>query len=445
MSLIHQSSSKQRAKATFAGWIGTTIEYYDFSCYGLAASLIFPKLFFSSDDPTLAAVLSLATFAVGYVARPVGAIVFGHFGDRIGRKTALVFTLILMGASTFLIGLMPTYDQIGAAAPVILVLARLLQGFSVGGEYGGAVLMTVEHSGRKSGFFGSLVNTGATAGLILANLVFLAAFQLSEGALYSWGWRIPFLLSAILVVIGMISRIALEETPEFEEAERQGVVQQVPVVDVLRNHLGTVVLLAMGILAAGTAFTMTTVFSLGYGENTLGLSSSAMLTVLLTSTVVILICLPLFGVIGDRFGVRRVFLGGAASLIFMPFCWFALMDTQQAGWMILGFALLFTGYAANYAVVPSYFSQVFPPAVRFTGMSVGITIGLIAGNAIAPSVSSMILDATGSWLIIAIYMAGTAAISFLAGLALQLPDPPATPTTESEGEPDPTPAETAVS
>ena len=441
MSLTHQSSSKQRAKATFASWIGTTIEYYDFSCYGLAASLIFPKLFFSSNDPTLATVLSLATFAVGYIARPVGAIVFGHFGDRIGRKTALVFTLILMGASTFLIGLMPTYDQIGAAAPVILVLARLLQGFSVGGEYGGAVLMTVEHSGKKSGFFGSLVNTGATAGLILANLVFLAAFQLSDDALYSWGWRIPFLLSAILVVVGLISRIALEETPEFEEAEHQGEVQQVPVVDVLRNHLGTVALLAMGILAAGTAFTMTTVFSLSYGKDTLGLSKDTMLAVLLTSTVAILICLPLFGAIGDRFGIRRVFLGGAASMIVLPFCWFALMDTRQPGWMILGFALIFMGYSANYAVVPSYFSQVFPPALRFTGMSVGITIGLIAGNAIAPSISSMILDATDSWLIIAIYMAGTGAISLLAGLVLRLRPS----TAASTDEPDPTPAEAAVS
>ncbi|NKY49748.1 MFS transporter [Nocardia vermiculata] len=441
MSLTHQSSSKQRAKATFASWIGTTIEYYDFSCYGLAASLIFPKLFFSSNDPTLATVLSLATFAVGYIARPVGAIVFGHFGDRIGRKTALVFTLILMGASTFLIGLMPTYDQIGAAAPVILVLARLLQGFSVGGEYGGAVLMTVEHSGKKSGFFGSLVNTGATVGLILANLVFLVAFQLSDDTLYSWGWRIPFLLSAILVVVGLISRIALEETPEFEEAEHQGEVQQVPVVDVLRNHLGTVLLLAMGILAAGTAFTMTTVFSLSYGKDTLGLGKDTMLAVLLTSTVAILICLPLFGAIGDRFGIRRVFLGGAASMIVLPFCWFALMDTRQPGWMILGFAVIFMGYSANYAVVPSYFSQVFPPALRFTGMSVGITIGLIAGNAIAPSISSMILDATDSWLIIAIYMAGTGAISLLAGLVLRLPSSAAA----STDEPDPTPAEAAVS
>lgn len=448
MSPTTQSSSKQRAKATFASWIGTTIEYYDFSAYGLAASLIFPKLFFSSDDPALATVLSLATFAVAFIARPVGAVVFGHFGDRIGRKTALVLTLLLMGISTFLIGLMPTYDQIGVAAPVLLVLARLAQGFSVGGEYGGAVLMTVEHAGRRGGFFGSLVNTGATAGLILANLVFLAVVQLPDDSLYSWGWRIPFLLSGILVIVGLIARTTLEETPEFEEAEQKGVVQQVPVVDVLRNHLGTVLLVALGILATGTAFTMTTVYSLSYGENTLGLTSSTVLTTLLTATVAILISLPLFGAIGDRFGVRRVFLGGAVSLIVLPFCWFALMDTRQLGWMILGFVLIFIGYSANYAVVPSYFSQVFPPAVRFTGMSVGITIGLIAGNAIAPSVSSMILNSTGSWLIIACYMSGTAVLSLLAGLALRLPPapPPAGESrAEPDGEPGHAPAEIAAS
>lgn len=423
MSLSTQPATHKRArKAVFASWIGTTIEYYDFSGYGLAASLIFPTLFFAGTDPAIATLLSLSTFAVGYIARPVGAVVFGHFGDRIGRKTTLIVTLILMGASTFAIGILPTYSQIGVVAPVLLVIARLLQGFSVGGEYGGAVLMTVEHStGRNRGFLGSLINTGATAGLLLANLAFLLVFQLPDEQLMSWGWRIPFLLSGILVIVGLAARIALEETPAFAEVKQEGAVEQRPIVDVMRNHLKTVLLVALGIIAAGTAFTMTTVFSLSYGKNALGLSSSTMLAVLLPSTAVILVCLPLFGKLADRVGIRKVFLSGAVSLIFLPFCWFALLDTRNYGAMLLGFALLFVGYSANYAVVPVYFSQVFPPAVRFTGMSVGLTIGLIAGNAIAPSISSLILDATGGWMLIALYMSGTALISIVAGIFLKLP------------------------
>jgi MFS family permease len=428
MSLSSQPATERRRKAVFASWIGTTIEYYDFSGYGLAASLIFPTLFFHTDDPAVAVLLSLSTFAVGYIARPVGAAVFGHYGDRIGRKAALVVTLVLMGVSTFVIGLLPTYESIGVLAPIALVIARLLQGFSVGGEYGGAVLMTVEHSGERKGFLGSIVNTGATAGLILANVVFLAVFQLPDDLLYSWGWRIPFLLSGVLVIIGFIARATLEETPDFQEAKKHNTIEQRPIVDVLRNHTGTVLLLALGIIAAGTAFTMTTVYSLSYGTHVLGLSSSTMLAILLPATVTILIGLPVFGAIADRIGVRTVFLGGAAALMVLPFVWFALMETRNYVLMLLGFALLFIGYSANYAVVPAYFSQVFPPSVRFTGMSIGLTIGLIGGNAIAPSVSSILQDVTGGWVGIAMYMSIAAAVSLVAGLFLRLPHPTATTT-----------------
>lgn len=384
--------------------------------------MIFPTLFFSTSSPAIATLLSLATFAVGYIARPVGAAVFGHYGDRIGRKKALVVTLIMMGAATFVIGLLPTHAQIGSLAPVLLVVLRLVQGFSVGGEYGGAVLMTVEHSGERKGMFGSLVNTGATAGLILANIIFLAIFQLPDDLLMSWGWRIPFLLSGILVVIGLIARLTLEETPDFEEAKEHKAIQERPLVDVLRNHGSTVLLLALGIIASGTAFTMTTVYSLSYGTAVLGLSSSTMLAVLLPATVAILIGLPLFGALADRIGVRKVFLGGAATLVIAPFCWFPLMGSGHYILMLLGFILVFLGYSANYAVVPAYFSQAFPPAVRFTGLSIGLTVGLIASNAIAPSVSSLLENATGGWLGIALYMAIAAMVSFVAALFLRLPD-----------------------
>ncbi|WAP54755.1 MFS transporter [Streptomyces sp. S465] len=407
----------------FASWIGTTIEYYDFAIYGLAASLIFAPLFFPATDQAVGTLLSLSSFAVGYLTRPLGALVFGHFGDRAGRKTVLIVTLLLMGVSTFAIGLLPNYSQVGIAAPVLLIVARLLQGFSVGGEYGGAVLMTVEHSSdRKRGLFGSVVNTGATVGLVLANVVFLLVFQLPDDQMLSWGWRVPFLVSSVLVVIGLIARYSLEESPDFAAAKQQGTVRELPLAEVLRHHLGTVLLVAVGIIAAGSAFTMATVFSLTYGKVALGLDSSTMVAVLLPSTAAILLCLPLFGQLSDRIGVRPVFLAGAAALVVLPFAWFALLDTRQYGLMVLGFALLFIGYSASYAVVPAYFSQVFPPAVRFTGMSIGFTLGLVAGNAIAPAASAWLLETTGSWIAIACYMAVTGLASLAAGLFLRIPD-----------------------
>ncbi|GAF48299.1 MFS transporter [Rhodococcus wratislaviensis] len=413
-------AARQSTRAVFASWIGTVMEYYDYACYGLAASLVFAKIFFPATDPLVGTLLSLSSFAVGYVARPVGALIFGHFGDRIGRKTVLIITLTLMGVSTFAIGLLPTYSQIGVLAPTLLILARILQGVSAGGEYSGAILMTVEHSERgKRGFRGSLINTGTTAGLVLANLVFLLVLVLPDEQLMSWGWRLPFLLSGVLVVVGLVTRLTVEETPEFTAAKSDGRVRKMPLIALLQQSGTQVVLVAFGTVAAGTIFTLSTVFSLTYAKMALGLSSGTMLAVLLPATVVILVFVPVFGWVSDRVGVRPVFLTGAALLIVLPFVWFALLDTRQYGWMLLGFALLYLGYSANYAVVPAYFSQVFPPAYRFSGMSIGFTLGVIGGNAFAPAVATALLDATGGWTAIAVYAATTAVISFLAGLFLR--------------------------
>lgn len=417
------TTAQQRRRAALASWVGTTIEYYDYACYGIAASLVFADLFFPAADPLVGTLLSLASFAAGYIARPLGALVFGHLGDRLGRKNTLIFTLILMGAATFTIGVLPTYQSIGITAPALLLLARILQGVSAGGEYGGAVLMTVEHSGQKRrGFFGSLVNTGTTAGLLLANLAFLPVFSMEKSSMEAWGWRVPFLVSAILVVVGLVARLAVTESPEFAEVKQRNAVRKLPILDAFRSSWRNMVLVAFGIVASGTAFTMASVYSLAYGKDGLGLDNDRMLSVLLPATVVILICVPLFGTLADRIGLRAVFLGGAASLMVLPFIWFALLGTRHYGWMLLGFSLLLIGYSANYSVVPAYFSSVFPSEVRFSGMSIAFTTGLLGGNAIAPALSAWLLATTDGWVAIAIYMSAAAFVSLIAGLFLRVPD-----------------------
>jgi MFS family permease len=408
-------------RAVLASWLGTVIEFYDFFIYGLASSLIFARLFFPAFDPLVGTLIALSTFGVGYVARPLGAILFGHFGDRLGRKSMLVVTLTMMGASTFAIGLLPTYETIGVAAPVLLVALRIVQGLSLGGEYGGAVLMTVEHTPeRRRGLVGALLNTGAGFGTLTSNLAFLAVLQLPEDALLSWGWRIPFLISAVLVVVGVAARVTLAESPAFIAVQESGEVRRLPILDVLRSDWIRVILVALGTVGAGVVITMTTVFSLAYGREALDLSNSAMLAVLLPAVVATLVFPPLFGPLADRVGVRTVFLLGAAGMVLLPFAWFALLDTRQYGLMLLGFVLLFLPYSANYAMFPAYFSQVFPPALRYSGMSLGFTIGTIAGNAFAPAIATSILGSTGSWVGIAWYMAAMAAVSFGAGVLLRL-------------------------
>ncbi|AEM82922.1 MFS transporter [Streptomyces violaceusniger] len=429
---VHDPGRDQSTRALLAGWIGTTVEYYDFSIYGLASSVVFAKLFFPTSDPVIGTMLSLSTFAIGFLARPIGAVVFGHFGDRLGRKSTLVATLGLMGVATFAVGLLPTYGQVGIAAPILLIVARLVQGFSVGGEYGGAVLMTIEHAEHgKRGFRGSLINTGTSAGLLLANLVFLGVLQLPDDQLHSWGWRIPFLLSAVLVGVGLFVRLSLEESPEFEAVKAQNTVDRLPVVEVFRECGGRVVLMAGGILSAGVAFTLASVYSLEYARTGLQLGKDSMIAVLLPATLVIIVCVPLAGKLADRFGNRRVFLAGAASLIVLPFVWLALLQTREYWLMLLGFTLLFIGYSANYGVVPAYFSQVFPARLRFTGMSIGFTVGLIAGNAFSPDIATYLLHTTGGWLGIAVYMAAMSVVSVIAGLFLReegdAPQPPHDP------------------
>ncbi|MGP3991874.1 MFS transporter [Streptomyces sp. 3N207] len=407
-------------KVLLSSLIGSTVEWYEFFIYGTAASLVFGDLFFPEFTPLVSTLLALSTFAIAFVARPIGGVVAGHFGDRIGRKSMLVFTLTLMGVATFAIGLLPTYDQIGVGATVLLVLVRLIQGFSLGGEYSGAVLMSVEHAqASRKGFFGAVVNTGAGWGLLLANLVFLIMSQLPDDDFRTWGWRVPFLLSAALVAIGLFIRLRVAESPDFQRVKSAGEVRKVPVADVLRHHPVLVALVCLAYLSAGVTFYIGTVFSLAYGKNEVGVSQSTMLWLVIATNVLTIAAIPYFGWLSDRIDRKRIFLAGIVGMAVLPYAWFALLGTGNFTLMLLGFVILFIPYAANFGVMPTLFAHVFPVGVRYTGMAIGYTLGTVLGSGLAPIIAAFLLDRTGSWPAIALYMSGVGVLSYVAALFLR--------------------------
>ncbi|MEV0388034.1 MFS transporter [Nonomuraea sp. NPDC050643] len=414
--MAHQSSSTRVVLASLAG---TTIEWYEFFIYGTAAVLVFDKLFFPSYDDLVGTLLSLSTFALAFVARPIGGALFGHFGDRLGRKSMLVVTLCLMGGATLCIGLLPTYETIGVAAPILLVLLRVVQGLSLGGEYGGAVLMSVEHAAReRRGFFGALVNTGAAWGLLLANLVFLLTSQLSDDAFLTWGWRIPFLLSAVLVGLGLVIRLKLAESPDFQEVKERGEVRKTPIAEVLTEHWPRVLLMCLAYIPAGATFYIATVYSLSFGEKQLGLDRDMILELVLLVNVFSIVAIPFFGWLSDRVDRKRIFWMSIVLMAALPYVWFTAFQTGSFWLMLLGFIVLFIPYTANYGTMPTFFAHVFPPAVRYTGMSVGYTLGTVFGSGLAPIIATWLYDSTGSWLAIAIYMTAVGVVGTVAALFL---------------------------
>src|SRR3954447_1714649 len=342
-------------KAALASFVGSMLEYYDFFIYGSAAGLVFPTVFFADEDPATATLLSLATFGVAYVARPVGAVVIGHFGDKVGRKRMLVLTLLLMGTSTFLIGALPSYAAIGVAAPVLLVLLRVLQGLSAAGEQAGANSMTLEHSPEgKRGFFTSFTLVGTQAGLILANLVFIPFALLPEEQLLSWGWRIPFFLSAAVVAVGYWVRRSLPETPEFERASEEHEVAKLPVAVLFRNHWAAVVRVILCALVSVVS-TIVGTWSLAQGVE-VGIDRSTMLWMVVVANAIALGTLVLWARVSDRIGRRPVFAFGAlgsAAAVF-PFLW-ALQQGNVA--LVFVFGILVSGvfYSAANGIWPSLY------------------------------------------------------------------------------------------
>ena len=402
-------------KAAFASWIGSAVEYYDFFIYGTAAALIFPKIFFASGNPQLAAIAAFATFGVAYIARPFGAVALGHVGDRFGRRKVLIFTLLVMGISTFSIGLLPSYGQVGIMAPILLVLARLLQGVSAAGEQAGANSMTLEHAPPdQRAFYTSFTLSGTQAGLILATFVFLPISQLPEDALLSWGWRIPFFLSAVVVAVGLWVRRTLPETPAFEEEEQTHAQAKLPVADLFRHHAADVVRVIFAALVSVVS-TIFGVFTLSYAVNTMHISRPAMLTVLVLSNVVALAAIPAWAVLADRIGRKPVFIFGAlgCAVLIWPFIW----SVAQADiTLIFVFGILLSGvvYSAANGIWPALYGEMFDTKVRLSGMAIGTQIGFALGG-FAPTISAAIMGTgPGGWMPVAAFTSATAIIAAIA-------------------------------
>ncbi|MFJ6895451.1 MFS transporter [Streptomyces hokutonensis] len=375
----------QPKKAAAAAWIGSALEYYDFFIYGSAAALIFPKVFFDDSDPATATLLSLATFGVAYAARPVGALFLGHVGDRVGRKQVMIFTLLLMGLSTFLIGCLPTRAQAGSLAPVLLVLCRVLQGISAAGEQASASSMTLEHAPPdRRGFFTSFTLSGTQGGQLVATLVFLAVAQLPDSQLLSWGWRVPFWASVLVAVAGWFIRRRLQETPAFaEQAATEGVVK-LPLVVLLREHWADVLRVIAGALIASVS-TIFTVWALAYAtSDSVGMSRTSMLWVGALANLVALGAIPLWATLSDRIGRRPVYLIGAiGSAVTMFLYLWAISTGSYALTLALGIVAFGVVYSAANGVWPSFYGEMFATRVRLSGMAVGTQIGFaVAGFAV---------------------------------------------------------------
>lgn len=408
-------SSRQYVTAGLASMMGTTIEWYDFFLYGTAAALIFNKIFFPAFDPITGTLAAFATYSVGFFARPLGGFVFGHFGDKLGRKSMLLITLFLMGIPTILIGLIPSYESIGYWAAVLLVLMRFLQGIAVGGEWGGAVLMAVEHAPEgKKGFFGSLPQTGVAPGLILSSLAMGAVASLPEEDMLSWGWRLPFLASVVLLLVGWWIRAKVAESPDFEQMSQKGKQVPIPALEVLRHYPREVLLVVGGRLAEVTWFYTVVTFALAYATTTLGVERSVMLDATVWGAFAALFTMPLFGVLGDRIGFKWVFMAGTICMLAFSSTFFSMLGSLDSKTITLALVIAIgLVYAALYGPQGGLFSTQFPPEVRYSGISIAVQVSGAIGGGLAPLVATSLLAyGNGQPDYIVWYLSGLGLIAF---------------------------------
>lgn len=411
--------SAQMRAIVWASVIGTTVEWYDFLIYGTAAALVFNKLFFPSFDPFMGTLAAFGSYAVGFVARPFGGAVFGHFGDRTGRKTMLTLTMLIMGAGTFLIGCLPTYASIGVWAPILLIALRLLQGIGIGGEWGGAVLMVIEHApaGRR-GFYGSLVQVGFPLGVAASTGTFLYMSQvMAEADFLAWGWRLPFLLSAVLIGVGLFIRLRLQETPAFARVREESVAKA-PLLDVLLRQPRTF-LIAVGMKVSEVAWVyVLTVFSIVYATTRLGLPRTLILNGILLAALAELVTIPLFGALSDRVGRKPLYIVGAILSAVLAFPVFWLLETRDPTVVVLTLVVAMSlTHGLMFGPQAAYMPELFGTRTRYSGASLGCQVSAALSGGFAPIVAASLLAWAGATWPISLYLIALAAITLAAVLA----------------------------
>lgn len=416
------SSDTPRLKKNifFASLVGTSIEWYDYYIFGTAAALVFGSLFFPEFSATAGTLAAFATFAVGFGARPLGAAVIGHFGDRIGRKAMLVLTLVLTGGATFLIGVLPTFAAIGIAAPLLLVALRMLQGFGVGGEWGGAILIATEHaSPRRRAVYGSFAQFGVPVGVLTSNLAFLAVSGMSGEDFLSYGWRIPFLVSLALVVVGLVVRARLADSPEFARVKQHDRASRVPVADLVRRHPRNLVLASLAAIAPPAVGYTVIVYMLTYGTTVAGFEHSTLLTLILLSTAFWIATIVVSAAFSDRVGAKRVYTAGAVTAVIWPLPMFALVNTGSAGPAFVAFTVAAIVQGIMAGAQGGLFTEIFDVHVRYSGISIAYQTGGMIGGAVTPIVATALYGSYASSTPIALYVSALSLVSLVAVLGVR--------------------------
>ncbi|MBT2639857.1 MFS transporter [Bacillus sp. ISL-39] len=408
---------KTTYRVLIASLVGSSIEWFDYFLYGTMAALVFNQLFFVNEDPTVGLLLAYASFALSFFIRPFGGIIFSHIGDRIGRKKTLVLTLSLMGAATFAMGILPTYQAIGVAAPIILITLRLIQGLGIGGEWGGALLLATEYAPpERRGFFGSIPQMGVTIGMVMGTLALWLMSLLPEQQFMTWGWRVPFIFSALLVVFGLWIRKGIDETPEFKEVQQKGEIPKLPIVDTLRYYWKEV-LITIGAKVVETApFYIFSTFIVSYATSTLGFSRSAVLGSVMVSTVITTILIPIMGSLSDRVGRKKMYIAGTLAMMAFAFPYFWMIHQGSVLMLVLATIIgLGIIWAPITAVLGTMFSEIFDAKVRYTGVSLGYQIGAAVAGGTAPLVATALLASfDNSYVPVALYIMFTAVVSLIA-------------------------------
>ena len=414
-----QSIRLLRLRAVVASTVGTTVEWYDFFLYGTAAALVFPGVFFPSQTHAVGILLSFGTQAVGFAARPIGAIIFGHFGDRVGRKATLIATLMLMGIATALMSVVPSYSAIGVSAPLLLIALRILQGIGVGGEWGGSVLLSMEWgTQRRRGFWASWPQVGVSVGLLLSTGMIKLFGHIAGSGFNTWGWRVPFALSLVLVAIGLYVRLRVLESPAFSELKRERAVVRHPVWQVLREQPLEVATSAFVRMSEQAPFYLFVTFVLSYGTDHLGLSKDSLLNDVLVAAALGLVSIPLFGHLSDRIGRRLMYGIGIVCIAAFAFPYYGLLNTKSSGLILLAVVLSLVFHDMQYGPQAALIAESFGPATRYSGAGLGYQLASLIAGGPAPLIAAAIVDATNSSTWVSVYIIGCAVLSMIALLLM---------------------------